>query len=360
MPADLSVSDRRELLGAFFKDLLLVLLLTTMVGLAMAFIGNAPVPENLVYSWSIGLSILCVSYLLGAVNWLLGASEGIRGTPAAVYVLAVPLGGLSGVLIAIYVNGSSPRRLLADHPEALATALISALVFGTAITYYFYARHRLAEGKRRAQEEAARRARYEQRLTETELRLLQAQIEPHFLFNTLSNVQALIGAEPAKAEAMLASLTCLLRGSLKRSRETGGTLGEELALVEAYLSIQAVRMGARLRYRIDCESELEGIAVPPLLVQPLVENAIRHGLEPKPDGGRIDLRAYRGQGGLIIEVADTGRGLEADSTAPLGLGLQNIRERMAALYGPDARLDLLPNTPVGLRAVIRLPREPAG
>ncbi len=359
MAADRPPSVPRERLRAFFRDAVRVLVLTTLVGLAMALMGSAPLLHNLVYSWSIGLSILGVSYLLGAVSYLLGASDGIGRTPVVIYVLGVPLGGLIGVLAGTHLNGSSTGRLLAEHPDALITAAVGALVFGTAITYYFYARERLAEGERRAQAEAARQAQYEQRLAETELRLLQAQIEPHFLFNTLANVQALIGSEPARAEAMLQSLTQLLRSALRRSRASGGSLGDELALVEAYLAVHAVRMGARLTYGIDCEPGLEATPLPPLLIQPLVENAIRHGLEPKPRGGRIEVRASRAGGALVVEVADTGRGLDPDTSAPAGLGLRNVRQRLEALHGSAGRIDLLPNQPAGLRARLRLPLESA-
>ncbi len=354
--------DRAALPGvvlrALLKDGALVAVLTTLVGLSMSVMRGTPALYSLAYAWSIGLSILLVSYLLGAVSHLLGANKGLCAPPAMVYVLAVPLGGLIGVLAGTYLNGDRPGRLLQEHPEALATAAVGALVFGTAITYYFHARQRLAEEQRKAQEQTARRAHYEQRLTETELRLLQAQIEPHFLFNTLSNVQALIGSDPARASAMLDALTRFLRASLKRTRAADGTLGEELALIEDYLSIHAVRMGKRLSHRIDCEPGLEHTRLPPLLIQPLVENAIRHGLEPDPRGGAIEIQACQADDGLVIEVADTGLGLETSSARPPGVGLRNIRERIEALYGPRARLEVLENRPHGVRARIHLPWKP--
>ena len=185
------------------------------------------------------------------------------------------------------------------------------------------------------------------------LRSLQAQIEPHFLFNTLANVSALIDSSPQKARQAVDRLSDYLRTSLDRMREGATTLGQELDSVRAYLEISSVRMGPRLRWEIDAGNTPAAFPLAPLLIQPLVENAVRHGLEPEVSGGTVSVEVRRREQALVIEVTDTGRGMT--ETSGTGLGLANVRERLRALYGPDARLTLEQNDPKGLRARLEIP-----
>ena len=189
---------------------------------------------------------------------------------------------------------------------------------------------------------------------ETQLKLLQAQIEPHFLFNTLSNISSLIGSSPALAERTLENLTTLLRGSLSRTREKTSTLGQEFEFARAYLEIQVTRMQGRLSYRCDLPEELHEIALPPLLVQPLLENAAIHGIEPKGAGGEIRLSARRQGEMLVLCVCDNGIGI-SESGTPGGTGLSNVRERLRLAYGHKATLELSPASPSGVEATISLP-----
>jgi sensor histidine kinase YesM len=197
------------------------------------------------------------------------------------------------------------------------------------------------------------RAEYERQLTETELKLLQAQIEPHFLFNTLSNVLQLVDGDPRAAKRMLVNLTSYLRASLQRTRTGATMLGEELDLVRAYLEIQAERMGARLAWCIDCAPELRGLPLPPLLLQPLVENAVRHGLEPSRGGGEVRVLARREADVLVLEVQDTGVGIGAGSGS--GVGLANIRARVRAVSQGEGRMVIQSHVPHGLCVRIALP-----
>lgn len=196
--------------------------------------------------------------------------------------------------------------------------------------------------------------------TEAQLRLLQAQIEPHFLFNTLATVLSLVEAEPARAKAMLESFIDYLRSSLQQQRRTEATLDEELALAEAYLQLMRARMGERLHHEVHATPQARQFRLPPLLLQPLVENAIRHGLEPQVAGGTVRIEADVADGSLRLRVIDDGRGLDAPRRAgPRGAGvaLANIRERLAARHGSAARLTLGPR-PEGGRgtcAELRLP-----
>ena len=198
----------------------------------------------------------------------------------------------------------------------------------------------------------------EKRATEAQLRLLQAQIEPHFLFNTLANVQALIDHEPAKAQQMLGAFTDYLRAGLSGLRRDAGPLADELALAEAYLRVQQSRMEDRLRYVIEADESVRAALLPPLLLQPLVENAVQHGLEPALDGGMVQVRARIDGSEVVIEVRDDGVGPESPRRRPQGNGvaLANIRERLLQRYGAAASLEIGAAKP-GMLARLRLPLE---
>jgi hypothetical protein len=205
------------------------------------------------------------------------------------------------------------------------------------------------------------RARWKQemlqaRVTEAQLKLLQGQIEPHFLFNTLANVQSLIDFDPERAKLMLERFTDYLRASLTQLRGDTTTLANEFAMLDAYLALMQLRMGERLRVTLDLPAELRGVELPPLLAQPLVENAIHHGLEPTIAGGTVSVTARSVDGRLLIEVADDGQGLDGPRRrSGNGLALGNIRARLQARYGSSASLELLPRDGGGTRALIQFP-----
>ncbi len=181
---------------------------------------------------------------------------------------------------------------------------------------------------------------------EAQLRLLQAQIEPHFLFNTLANVHSLMDHDVARARQMLASFTDYLRASLGSMRSESSTVAQELELAQSYLQLLQGRMVDRLRFEIRADVPARRHPLPPLLLQPLVENAVMHGLEPSIDGGTVWVRAQMDGATLRLEVQDDGRGLDAPPRPGTrrghGLALNNIRERLQARYGPEAQLELLP------------------
>ena len=215
------------------------------------------------------------------------------------------------------------------------------------------ASQKLAEQERRE----ADYHRMSQQVTEAKLSALQAQVEPHFLYNTLASVQALTEVDPQQANAMTGHLIQYLRNALPKMRESVSTVGQEIELVRAYLNILQMRMGKRLAFEISVPPELLEAPFPPLMLPSLVENAIKHGLEPQREGGKVDITAESVDGRLRLVVADTGRGF---SEAPgQGVGLSNIRERLAALYGDTAKLTLEANEPQGVRATIEVPRSGA-
>jgi LytS/YehU family sensor histidine kinase len=184
---------------------------------------------------------------------------------------------------------------------------------------------------------------------------MQAQIEPHFLFNTLSNVLGLIDSNPNRGKSMLQSFTDYLRSTLAYTRIDSATLEDEIKIVSAYLDIFQVRMGKRLTYTIEISPEILGIPFPPMLLQPLVENAIKHGLEPELQGGHIEIRAAKSGDRIRIVVADSGQGLKGDSGT--GVGITNIQKRLHALFGSKAVFRLEDNLPHGLRAVVEVPYD---
>jgi sensor histidine kinase YesM len=199
---------------------------------------------------------------------------------------------------------------------------------------------------------------------EAQLRLLQAQIEPHYLFNTLANVRSLIDCDPQQAGELLDAFTDHLRASLNSMRADTVPLGKELELVGHYLKLMQLRMCERLRFSIEADDDARQAMVPPLLLQPLVENAIHHGLECQVEPGHVAVRAKLSKGRLTLTVQDDGVGLNAPSTRTTGVArhgkgngvaTQNIRERLASRYGVDAKFQLAPAPPKGTVATIEMP-----
>jgi len=195
---------------------------------------------------------------------------------------------------------------------------------------------------------------------EAQLRLLQAQIEPHFLFNTLANVQSLMERDTPRAKQMLETFTDYLRASLDQLRTADSTLATELAMIRSYLELLQIRMEERLRFEIDASDESLAATMPTLVLQPLVENAIEHGLEPKIEGGRVWIRARVLDGRLDLRVEDDGLGMDnprRPRRLGAGLALSNIRERLHTRYGATAALTLTPQ-PLGMQASLSLPYRP--
>jgi LytS/YehU family sensor histidine kinase len=192
-------------------------------------------------------------------------------------------------------------------------------------------------------------------MLEARLQVMRAQIEPHFLFNTLANVKRLCQTDVGNGLRMLDNLVRYLRAALPQMRDAETTLGQEADLVEAFLAVLKIRMGARLSYRIEVDADVRGVRFPPMMLLTLAENSIKHGLNPAPDGGSIAIRAARHGDRLEVRVADTGVGFGVAATGGTGVGLANTRARLAALYGDGALLSLEANAPRGVVAVVRIP-----
>ena len=302
---------------------------------------------NFVYSQSIGL---LAWLLIDGSRHLLWRD---RRPPAAPMVLILAVS-----LLIASAGGTWLAASLLGHPwraHSHLTSLLITAVAGSIAVFYFWEREKVARLEAAAAQEKSRAETVERQIAEARLRLLQAQIEPHFLFNTLANLQALIPADPARAQLMLDHLNEFLHAALAASRKERNSLADEFALLRDYLEILAIRMDKRLRYRLDLPESLAAAEMPPMLLQPLVENAVKHGLEPKIDGGEIAVRASAGDGRLVLEVTDTGLGLGAAPTAGTGAGIAQVRERLAAVYGGSASLEFAGNPGGGVAATLRLP-----
>ncbi|MBT2119660.1 histidine kinase [Dyella sp. LX-66] len=214
---------------------------------------------------------------------------------------------------------------------------------------------RVAE-RRRGEQAAARQTATEKELTVARLNLLHAQVEPHFLYNTLASAQYLTRTDPARADEMLGHLIAYLRHSLPRTGDALSTLADELERSRAYLEILRIRMGDRLKLEIDVAPDLLATPLPPMMLQTLVENAVKHGLEPKPGGGTIWLLGRAKDDAVAITVADDGQGF-SEAGSGTGIGLKNVRERLGLVYGNAASLAILANFPSGVAATLTVPTK---
>ena len=279
----------------------------------------------------------------------------VRGVLLALVALAT--GYVAGQAIAILLLGE-PMRLFGSSAEELVPVVVATLVAGLGL-HYFATREQLSS-------EAAARSEAQRLASESHLRLLHSQLEPHMLFNTLANLRSLVRDDPAGAEQMIDQLITYLRGSLAASRAPWTTLGAEFAQLRAYLDIMATRMGPRMAWKLELPPALETAAIAPMLLQPLVENAVKHGVEPQVGAGRIEVTARETADGIEITVCDSGPGLAPQQgharprPGTSSYGLQHVRERLQALYGAAGSLSLEPAQPTGTCAVVRFPRmEPS-
>lgn len=304
------------------------------------------------YSLNLGVTLV-IGYLVHGLFSLAAAWLGyarirrFSGVPRTLYFTGIPLVGVAlGWPLGVWLVTRKAPDLLAymQRPSVILGSVALAVMITIALHLFFQAKARQVH----AEKEAA----------EAQLRLLQGQIEPHFLFNTLANVQALIDQDPAKAKNMLDAFTDYLRGSLQGLRHSESTLEAEFAMIGSYLLLLKTRMEDRLSYELELAPELRGARLPPLLLQPLVENAIQHGLEPKIEGGRVRVTACRDGAQLRIEVHDDGLGPDpaAQGRKGAGLALANLRQRLQAQYGRHASLELIAAQP-GTLVRLQLPLD---
>lgn len=306
-----------------------------------------PLDVSLVYSYAISTAIWFLADPMRVVlrRWLRTEPPyywSFNARSVIYQVAAIVLGYAFGTAVGDAYTGRSTWELMTLSPERFWRFLFGSVAISAGFLFYFYHRE-----KAHALEKLA---------TETRLKLLESQLEPHMLFNTLANLRVLIGVDPARATAMLDQLGDYLRATLAASRSEGShPLSLEFQRLRDYLGLMSVRMGERLRFTLDLPDDLAQHPVPPLLLQPLVENAIRHGLEPAVHGGEITVSAHREDHALRITVQDTGVGFDGDPRA--GFGLTQVRERLATAFGTGARLNCTSAAGRGTQIDLTLPLD---
>ncbi len=319
-----------------------------VIALGITAFGEHSLLSNLVYSECIGLSIWA---LIELGNHKLIASYDTQAhrlwwiTP-----ICGVLGYLLGSTLASILLADQGMNYLANSPRKTLGFLFFSLAAGGAITYFFLSREQLSNAREAMARTQAHMEAVQRQAAESQLKLLQTQLEPHMLFNTLANLRALISVDQARAQDMLDHMVAYLRSTLSASRATQHPLQIEFDRLHDYLELMAVRMGPRLRYTLNLPPELAQLPMPPLLLQPLVENAIKHGLEPKLEGGNISVCAQRQGEQITLEVEDTGVGLMAPDTPDDGFGLAQVRARLQTAYGPTSTLELIATSEGGTRA----------
>jgi sensor histidine kinase YesM len=309
---------------------------------------NAHFFVSFIISQSFGLTICSI------VNLMLQIFKPRRKLLLILVIFtAVSFGSIIGLNIASLILQKMFSINLNFSLKYFLQTFLVAMIFSAAASYSVISKTKLRHRNEMLEQEKIRRMAMEKESLSANLRMLQAQIEPHFLFNTLSNILSLIDTQPVKGKSMLLDLTKYLRTSLSRTLPKKTTLDQEIEMIKAYLNIQKIRMDERLNFKIDVPNNMRQQSFPPMLLQPLVENAVKHGLEPKVDGGEIMIRAAEENSLLRIEVRDTGLGFSDFNKS--GVGIANVRERLALLFGEKGSLKIEENKPHGVRAIIEVP-----
>lgn len=336
--------SRFEKINNSIKSLLFTSIFCTIIAFATQSIWPSALFEHLAISFGFGYSAVLSAHLISWMNPM----------------LSLRIVNLYSLIAAMLLGTSNAYLWLNKYPDFSTVQDMKSIVFlGFLFTgacfFYFYAHEQKLVAQKELEKAKRKQSEQEKALLLSQLRQLQSQIEPHFLFNTLANVSALIEHEPKSAQRMLEKLTELLRGTLKSSRGDSSTLSGELGLIHAYLDIQKIRLADRLDFQI--ENQLTGErSLPPMVLQPLVENAIQHGIEPNVTGGSIHVVAFEKEGQLLITVEDSGVGLGQESShTGHGVGIANTKQRLSGLYGDEASLSISESTNGGVLVKVRLP-----
>jgi signal transduction histidine kinase len=355
-----SVPFRRH--RAWYEVLVILVSLCGVLALMLAlvetlwFFFTDPFPDAwATFVWCWERAFAAVSALLATLALLTHRLPERRSVRWVALALAIAAAGAMGWAAedGLTLLFSGGHISAGERPYMLHTMFVLASLVGVLGEY----RRRSLRAAALLHEAELNRIRLQSELAAGRLQVLQAQIEPHFLFNSLANVRRLLRIDGDAGRAMLADLMRYLESALPRMRDDSSTLAREAELIRAFLAVHQVRMGPRLQVHIDVPPELRGRVVPPMMLLTLIENALKHGLGPLPEGGAITVGAVEAGGRLLLRVADTGQGLVAGSGG--GTGLANIRARLKAMYGAAAGLSLHLNEPRGVVAEIDLPTHTA-
>ena len=325
------------------------------------------VASQLPWNMSFGEAAILFNLVVLTLIWSgLSAWFGYRRFQGRIfrYVVGAPLlalaGALVGASIAGFAQGVDPFAFLSDSAKlrhVITAGLVFGFLFALVTALIAHLRNREYRALTAHFEAEARQSETLRQLAESKLKMLQLQIEPHFLFNTLGSAQQLAEKGAPDAARLIADLIRFLRAATPAMRDEATTLKQEAGMIRAYLGIMQTRLSRRLTWRVHVPDDLAGITIPPGMLITLTENAIKHGIEPCPQGGTIDVTAERRGAQLVLTVADTGAGF-SDKPSDSGIGLANIRERLDLLYGTHATLELEQNQPRGFRARILMPVLP--
>jgi signal transduction histidine kinase len=265
-----------------------------------------------------------------------------------------------GTLLAYWLTTGGHPQFATDQERLIGYGILTfaGILFAPWIALGAMVRQRDAFARDQATAFALERSELERKALDARFRLLQAQVEPHFLFNTLANVQALVEAGAPQASKVLQSLIDYLRAAVPRLHEPATMLDQELHLVHAYLEVMHMRMPDRLQFELQVDETVRGLQCPPMTLLTLVENAVRHGIDPSEVGGRIDIEVRLRSGRCCVRVTDTGVGLQPMGRG-LGTGLASLRERLQLAFGGEAQLQLSEVAPHGVRAELSFPARGA-
>jgi Histidine kinase len=338
--------------GVSWRTFALIVAINAGMAAVLSIEDARPFWHPLLTAQCFGLSI---AYVLNALcPWE-------KSHPVWRMIFGVALGSTIGLALVIlikgYVMGLKGYHLaeIAVQPKIFVATFVGSFCTGLFVSLFFLFNFRDSRVQAQLLRAQADGNLLSKQAVEAELKLMQAQVEPHFLFNTLASVQFLTETDPPMAGRMLGHLLAYLRAAVPQLRSGSTTLGQEAELARAYLSIMQMRMETRLRFTIDVPTWLESHSFPPMLLMSVVENAIKHGVEPLAEGGEIRLEAKQADGALVVTVTDTGRGF-ADQLGQ-GVGLTNLRERLKALYGERSRFTLDAVVPHGAKATIQIPDD---
>ncbi|GLR73236.1 sensor histidine kinase [Aliivibrio sifiae] len=341
-----TINEQKEPTFRLLKSVSITTLFCVVIAMVTSNLWSSPFYEHVFISLGYGYSAVFSSYALETLFPLLKKAY----STFLAMVLSIGLGTLHAF---IWLKKYDDFATL----EALKPVVLLGLIFTAICFYYFHSNEQKLLAEQELEVTKRKQSEQEKALVLSQLSQLQSQTEPHFLFNTLANISALIELDSNKAKLMLEKLTDLLRGTLQTSRKPLISLEQETELLSAYLAIQQIRLGDRLNYDIDNQLT-DSLSLPPLLIQPLVENAITHGIEPKANGGQIKVQFKQFGGTFKSTISDNGLGLNStSSTAGNGMSLNNIKQRLHDLFEGKASLTIAENKQGGVTAELSIPME---
>ncbi|MEP7028410.1 MAG: histidine kinase [Candidatus Eisenbacteria bacterium] len=329
------------------------LIVTALFGLMLGHGWTSGVSSALTRTIGLGFIVMIVFGLFE--RWPKRLPRWLARWVLQVVAVAVVIPPSTAIIYALSTPpGDPPFYRVTERMQGFGALTMMGLLFGPWIALGALVRQKDALARNQALSFELERSELERQASAARLKLLQAQVAPHFLFNTLANVQALVDTGSPQAPLVLRSLVAYLRAAVPRLDEAATTLGQELQLVQAYLELMHMRMPDRLQFALHVDEDARALRCPPMTLLTLVENAVRHGIDPSEEGGRIDIHVSRRADRCLVRVSDTGAGL-GSANSGLGTGLSTLRERLELAFGGDAQLRVAAQHPRGVSAELEFP-----